>query len=116
MSPSESPMAESPLPEDGRHFWRAALLLASIFSASACAIIYELLIGSTSAYFLGDSVQQFSVTIGLFLASFGRVSASSAGFAGSVGGGGGCTGTRVINLSRFVIPESEVNPRFDELH
>ncbi|HCL29996.1 MAG TPA: polyamine aminopropyltransferase [Candidatus Latescibacteria bacterium] len=71
MSPSESPMAESPLPEDGRHFWRAALLLAAIFSASACAIIYELLIGSTSAYFLGDSVQQFSVTIGLFLASMG---------------------------------------------
>ena len=50
---------------------KAALLLAAIFSASACAIVYELLIGSTSAYFLGDSVQQFSVTIGLFLASMG---------------------------------------------
>ncbi|MDA0335344.1 MAG: polyamine aminopropyltransferase [bacterium] len=51
--------------------WKVVLLLAAIFSASACAIIYELLIGSTSAYFLGDSVQQFSVTIGLFLASMG---------------------------------------------
>ena len=46
-------------------------MLAAIFTAAACAIIYELLISSTSAYFLGDSVQQFSVTIGLFLASMG---------------------------------------------
>ena len=51
--------------------WGTALLLAAIFSAAACAIVYELLIGSTSAYFLGDSVEQFSVTIGLFLASMG---------------------------------------------
>ena len=51
--------------------WGPALLLAAIFSAAACAIVYELLIGSTSAYFLGDSVEQFSVTIGLFLASMG---------------------------------------------
>ena len=54
-----------------RGHWGAALLLAAIFTAAACAIVYELLIGSTSAYFLGDSVQQFSVTIGLFLASMG---------------------------------------------
>jgi len=33
--------------------------------------VYELLIGSTSAYFLGDSVQQFSITIGIFLAAMG---------------------------------------------
>ena len=74
-------MAESePKPESGPEsgssadhhgFWRAALLLAAIFSASACAIVYQLLIGSTSAYFLGDSVTQFSVTIGVFLASMG---------------------------------------------
>ena len=51
--------------------WGPAVLLAAIFTAAACAIIYELLISSTSAYFLGDSVQQFSVTIGLFLASMG---------------------------------------------
>ena len=51
--------------------WGPAVLLAAIFSAAACAIIYELLISSTSAYFLGDSVAQFSITIGLFLASMG---------------------------------------------
>jgi spermidine synthase len=65
-------MAEPPTVPDTTYTpWKAFLLLAAIFSASACAIVYELLIGSTSAYFLGDSVEQFSVTIGLFLASMG---------------------------------------------
>ena len=48
-----------------------ALLLGSIFIAAACAIIYELLIGTLSSYFLGDSVEQFSLTIGFFLAAMG---------------------------------------------
>ena len=48
-----------------------ALLLASIFAAAGCAIIYELLIGTISSYFLGDSVEQFSLTIGFFLAAMG---------------------------------------------
>ena len=47
------------------------LLLAAILVAAACAIAYELLIGSTSSYFLGDSVEQFSLTIGFFLAAMG---------------------------------------------
>ena len=47
------------------------LLLAAVFAAAACAIIYELLIGSTSSYFLGDSVEQFSLTIGFFLFAMG---------------------------------------------
>lgn len=47
------------------------LLLAAIFVAAACAIVYELLIGSTSSYFLGDSVEQFSLTIGFFLFAMG---------------------------------------------
>ena len=47
------------------------LLLAGIFVAASCAIIYELLIGSTSSYFLGDSVEQFSLTIGFFLFAMG---------------------------------------------
>ncbi|SVD44768.1 uncharacterized protein METZ01_LOCUS397622, partial [marine metagenome] len=29
--------------------------------------VYELLIGTTSSYFLGDSIAQFSLTIGFFL-------------------------------------------------
>ena len=47
------------------------LLLAAIFAAAACAIVYELLIGTVSSYFLGDSVEQFSVTIGCFLFAMG---------------------------------------------
>ena len=48
-----------------------ALLLAAIGVAAACAIVYELLIGSISSYFLGDSVEQFSLTIGFFLFAMG---------------------------------------------
>ena len=47
------------------------LLLAAIVVAAACAIVYELLIGSVSAYFLGNSVEQFSLTIGFFLFAMG---------------------------------------------
>ncbi|MBT4101266.1 MAG: spermidine synthase, partial [Gemmatimonadetes bacterium] len=64
-------MAEPSAPDTTYNSAKSFLLLAAIFSASACAIVYELLIGSTSAYFLGDSVEQFSITIGLFLASMG---------------------------------------------
>lgn len=47
------------------------MLLAAIFAAAACAIIYELLIGAVSSYFLGNSVEQFSLTIGCFLFAMG---------------------------------------------
>lgn len=50
-----------------RHGW----LLVSIFIISACAISYELLVGAVASYLLGNSVQQFSLTIGVFLASMG---------------------------------------------
>lgn len=49
----------------------ALILLVAIFSAAICAIVYELLIGSVAAYFLGNSVEQFSLTIGIFLAAMG---------------------------------------------
>ena len=48
-----------------------ALLLGAIFVVAGCGIVYELLIGSTSSYFLGDSVEQFSLTIGFFLFAMG---------------------------------------------
>lgn len=48
-----------------------SMLLAGILVAAGCAIVYELLIGSTSALFLGGSVEQFSLTIGFFLFSMG---------------------------------------------
>lgn len=36
-----------------------------------CSIVYELLVSTTSAYLLGDSVRQFSITIGCYLAAMG---------------------------------------------
>lgn len=51
---------------------RAVLtLLASIFLISACGLIYELLIATVSSYLLGNSVTQFSISIGLFIGAMG---------------------------------------------
>ncbi|MCI5080298.1 MAG: polyamine aminopropyltransferase [Saprospiraceae bacterium] len=47
------------------------ILISSIFVAGLCSIIYELLISTTSSYFLGDSIKQFSITIGVYMASMG---------------------------------------------
>ena len=47
------------------------ILLFSIFVAGLCSIIYELLIATTGAYFLGDSITQFSLTIGVYMAFMG---------------------------------------------
>ena len=38
---------------------------------AACGIVYQLIIGSISTYLLGNSVFQFSITIGLFMFSMG---------------------------------------------
>jgi spermidine synthase len=48
-----------------------AVLLVSVLVISICALVYELLIGTLSSYLLGDSVTQFSITIGLFLFAMG---------------------------------------------
>lgn len=47
------------------------ILLFNIFLAGLCSIIYELLIATTSSYFLGDSITQFSITIGVYMATMG---------------------------------------------
>ncbi|MEE8484238.1 MAG: polyamine aminopropyltransferase [Nitrospinota bacterium] len=49
----------------------AFVLFISIFIVGLCGIIYELLIGSTSSYLLGDSVKQFSLAIGLTMMAMG---------------------------------------------
>ena len=49
---------------------KAALAIA-IFIAGLCSIVYELLISTTSSYFLGDSITQFSLTIGFYMAAMG---------------------------------------------
>ncbi|MEM6699996.1 MAG: polyamine aminopropyltransferase, partial [Bacteroidota bacterium] len=41
------------------------------FIAGLCSIIYELLISTTTSYFLGDSIKQFSITIGVYMAAMG---------------------------------------------
>lgn len=47
------------------------ILIVSILIAGLCSIVYELLISTTASYFLGDSVRQFSITIGLYMAAMG---------------------------------------------
>ena len=47
------------------------LLLASVFVAANCGLVYELLAGALSSYLLGDSITQFSLVIGVFLSAMG---------------------------------------------
>lgn len=59
-------------------------LILNIFIAGLCSIIYELLISTTSSYFLGDSIKQFSITIGIYLAAMGLGSYLSRVFGGNL--------------------------------
>ena len=47
------------------------LLLVTTLLISICSIIYELMISSISSYLQGDSVLQFSITIGLYMSAMG---------------------------------------------
>ncbi len=46
-------------------------LLISLLVVALCGIVYELIVGTISSYLLGNSVYQFSITIGLFMFSMG---------------------------------------------
>lgn len=46
-------------------------LFAVVFIIAICGILYELIIGTCSSYLLGDSVYQFSITIGIYLSAMG---------------------------------------------
>ncbi|MCI0713846.1 MAG: polyamine aminopropyltransferase [Chloroflexi bacterium] len=48
-----------------------ATLLVSVLIIAICALTYELIVGTLSSYLLGDSITQFSLTIGLFLFAMG---------------------------------------------
>jgi spermidine synthase len=61
----------SETPAAGRLTREAGILIGSVFIAGLCSIVYELLIGATSSYFLGDSIRQFSLTIGVYMAAMG---------------------------------------------
>ena len=51
--------------------FESTVLLLTVFIVGLCTIVYELLIGSVSSYFLGDSITQFSITIGLSMTAMG---------------------------------------------
>ena len=50
---------------------QAGVLLFSILVVALCGIVYELIIGTVSSYLLGNSVYQFSFTIGFFMFAMG---------------------------------------------
>jgi spermidine synthase len=47
------------------------VILISVLVAGLCSILYELELSTTSSYFLGDSVKQFSLIIGVYMAAMG---------------------------------------------
>ena len=50
---------------------RTRLVLVNILAVAACALVYELVLGTLASYALGDAVREFSITIGLYLAAMG---------------------------------------------
>lgn len=50
---------------------QSMVLLLSIMVVALCGIVYELIIGTVSSYLLGNSVYQFSLTIGFFMFAMG---------------------------------------------
>lgn len=50
---------------------QAYVLLLAIAVVALCGIVYELIIGTISSYLLGNSVYQFSLTIGFFMFAMG---------------------------------------------
>ncbi len=47
------------------------VLLVSIAVVALCGIVYQLIIGTVSSYLLGNSIYQFSLTIGFFMFAMG---------------------------------------------
>lgn len=47
------------------------LVSIAVFVAGLCSIVYELLISTTATYFLGNSIKQFSLIIGIYLFAMG---------------------------------------------
>ncbi|WP_097027834.1 polyamine aminopropyltransferase [Clostridium peptidivorans] len=47
------------------------LLMLTTLIISGCSIIYEVLISSVSSFLVGDSIKQFSITIGLYMSAMG---------------------------------------------
>ena len=70
MNPAEA----TPIDSDGHRQLEPRqlfVLLISILIVALCGITYELIIGTVSSYLVGNSVYQFSITIGLFMFAMG---------------------------------------------
>lgn len=50
---------------------REAAVLASVFAAAACGIVYELLAATAASYAMGNAAVPFSLVIGAYLAAMG---------------------------------------------
>ncbi len=61
----------SPDKSEDKEIDRTGILLISIMLLATNGVIYELLIAGYSSYLLGDSIMQFSLTIGIFMSSMG---------------------------------------------
>ena len=56
------------------------VLFLNVMIVASCGLIYELLTGTLASYVLGDSVTQFSLIIGIYLAAMG-IGAGLTGYA-----------------------------------
>ncbi|MDF1564069.1 MAG: polyamine aminopropyltransferase [Deltaproteobacteria bacterium] len=63
--------SEAPAPFGRVERREAGALLAAVGVAATSGILYELLLGTTASFLLGDSVTEWSLTLGVFLASMG---------------------------------------------
>lgn len=68
-----APPIDFPVPPEDSPITRRerATLLTAVMIISICALTYELVVGTLSSYLLGDSITQFSFTIGFFLFAMG---------------------------------------------
>ncbi|WP_297136324.1 polyamine aminopropyltransferase [Terrisporobacter sp.] len=55
---------------DTKEFNHKLLMLTTLI-ISGCSIVYELLISAIGSYLVGDSIKQFSITIGLYMSAMG---------------------------------------------
>ncbi len=65
-TPAEASQEESPLTKR-----QTSVMMASVLIVALCGIVYELIIAAVSSYLLGNSVYQFSMTIGFFMFAMG---------------------------------------------
>lgn len=66
-----APAASPPSASSETRLAEVRVLLAAIAAVAGCGLIYELLIATVSSYLIGNSVTQFSISVGLFIGSMG---------------------------------------------